>query len=77
VFKVRAIAGLPHDVYSNIRYYSNINLYGDYKNITSDILNKLVVNQGVSITQHIRPLGLLVSLSPPQLVEEEREKKEL
>nr|YP_010121860.1 GIY-YIG endonuclease [Monilinia fructicola]QRF72236.1 GIY-YIG endonuclease [Monilinia fructicola]QYB19428.1 GIY-YIG endonuclease [Monilinia fructicola]QYB19489.1 GIY-YIG endonuclease [Monilinia fructicola]QYB19551.1 GIY-YIG endonuclease [Monilinia fructicola]QYB19613.1 GIY-YIG endonuclease [Monilinia fructicola] len=53
MFKVRTIAGLPHNIYSNIRYYSNIKLYDEYKNITSDILNKLVVNQGVSITQHI------------------------
>lgn len=53
MFRVRALAGLPHKVFSNIRYYSNINLYDDYKNITSDILNKLVVNQGVSITQDI------------------------
>nr|QYB19877.1 GIY-YIG endonuclease [Monilinia laxa]QYB20043.1 LAGLIDADG endonuclease [Monilinia laxa]QYB20139.1 GIY-YIG endonuclease [Monilinia laxa]QYB20205.1 GIY-YIG endonuclease [Monilinia laxa]QYB20290.1 GIY-YIG endonuclease [Monilinia laxa] len=53
MFKVRNMAGLPNNLYSNIRYYSNIKLYDDYKNITSDILNKLVVNQDVSITQHI------------------------
>lgn len=36
---------------SSIRWYSNIKLHDDYRNITSGTLNKVLANQGVSITQ--------------------------
>lgn len=36
---------------TSFRYYSNIKFYDDYSNITSETLNKLLVNQQVSITQ--------------------------
>lgn len=37
--------------YLPIRNYTNVKVYEDFKNINCDILNKLLANQGVSITQ--------------------------
>ena len=51
VAKVRAISTVSYLFVSSIRWYSNVKLHDNYRNITSETLNKVLANQGVSITQ--------------------------
>lgn len=63
VFKLSAFSGLPAirskaltsyggpPAQANKKYYSTIKLYDNYRDITCETLNRLLANQGVSITQ--------------------------
>ena len=51
VTHLRVIQNVSSNINACFRFYSSVNLYESYDDITSETLNILLANQGVSITQ--------------------------
>jgi hypothetical protein len=51
VTHLRVILSVSSNINACFRFYSSVNLYENYDDITSETLNILLANQGVSITQ--------------------------
>lgn len=61
---IKALTSVSLYNYLLIRNYTNVRVYDEFKDINSDILNKLLANQGVSITQDM--LNKLINIPAPR-----------